>query len=280
MSITGDLSGKKIFVTGGSRGIGLAIALRAARDGASVAIAAKTSDPNPKLPGTIHTAAEEIRAAGGTALPIQCDLRDENQIAESIAQTAAEFGGIDILINNASAINLTPTEATPAKRFDLMFDVNVRGTFLASQAAIPHLRASAEAGRNPHILTLSPPLSMKAKWFQHHVAYTMAKYGMSMCVLGMSEEFRKTGIAVNALWPRTAIDTAALQMIPGIDTAACRTPEILADAAYVILNRSSRETTGNFFVDDEVLASVGVTELDKYSVVPGTKDLLLDFFLD
>jgi citronellol/citronellal dehydrogenase len=280
MSITGDLSGKRIFITGGSRGIGLAIALRAARDGASIAIAAKTSDPNPKLPGTIHTAAEEIRAAGGTALPIQCDLRDENQIADAIAQTAAEFGGIDILINNASAINLTPTEATPAKRFDLMFDVNVRGTFLASQAAIPHLRASAEAGRNPHILTLSPPLSMKAKWFQHHVAYTMAKYGMSMCVLGMSEEFRKTGIAVNALWPRTAIDTAALQMIPGIDTAACRTPEILADAAYVILNRPSKETTGNFFVDDEVLASVGVTELDKYSVVPGTKDFLLDFFLD
>ena len=280
MTITGDLSGKKIFITGGSRGIGLAIALRAARDGASIAIAAKTSDPNPKLPGTIHTAAEEIRAAGGTALPLQCDLRDENQIADAIAQTAAEFGGIDILINNASAINLTPTEATPAKRFDLMFDVNVRGTFLASQAAIPHLRASAEAGRNPHILTLSPPLSMKAKWFQHHVAYTMAKYGMSMCVLGMSEEFRKTGIAVNALWPRTAIDTAALQMIPGIDSAACRTPEILADAAYVILNRPSKETTGNFFVDDEVLASVGVTELDKYSVVPGTKDFLLDFFLD
>jgi citronellol/citronellal dehydrogenase len=280
MTITGDLSGKKIFITGGSRGIGLAIALRAARDGASIAIAAKTSDPNPKLPGTIHTAAEEIRAAGGTALPIQCDLRDENQIADAIAQTAAEFGGIDILINNASAINLTPTEATPAKRFDLMFDVNVRGTFLASQAAIPHLRASAEAGRNPHILTLSPPLSMKAKWFQHHVAYTMAKYGMSMCVLGMSEEFRKTGIAVNALWPRTAIDTAALQMIPGIDTAACRTPEILADAAYVILNRPSKETTGNFFVDDEVLASVGVTDLEGYSVVPGTKDFLLDFFLD
>ena len=280
MTITGDLSGKKIFITGGSRGIGLAIALRAARDGASIAIAAKTSDPNPKLPGTIHTAAEEIRAAGGTGLPIQCDLRDENQIADAIAQTAAEFGGIDILINNASAINLTPTEATPAKRFDLMFDVNVRGTFLTSQAAIPHLRASAEAGRNPHILTLSPPLSMKAKWFQHHVAYTMAKYGMSMCVLGMSEEFRKTGIAVNALWPRTAIDTAALQMIPGIDTAACRTPEILADAAYVILNRPSKETTGNFFVDDEVLASVGVTDLEGYSVVPGTKDFLLDFFLD
>jgi citronellol/citronellal dehydrogenase len=280
MAITGDLSGKKIFITGGSRGIGLAIALRAARDGASVAIAAKTSDPNPKLPGTIHSAAEEIRAAGGTALPIQCDLRDEAQIAAAIAQAAEAFGGVDILINNASAINLTPTEATPAKRFDLMFDVNVRGTFLTSQAAIPHLRASAEAGRNPHILTLSPPLSMKAKWFQHHVAYTMAKYGMSMCVLGMSEEFRKTGIAVNALWPRTAIDTAALQMIPGIDTATCRTPEILADAAYVILNRVSKDCSGNFFVDDEVLASVGVTDLEKYSVVPGTTDFLLDFFLD
>ena len=280
MTISGDLSGKKIFVTGGSRGIGLAIALRAARDGASVAIAAKTSDPNPKLPGTIHSAAEEIRAAGGTALPIQCDLRDEAQIAAAVSQAAETFGGIDILINNASAINLTPTEATPAKRFDLMFDVNVRGTFLTSQAAIPHLRASAEAGRNPHILTLSPPLSMKAKWFQHHVAYTMAKYGMSMCVLGMSEEYRKTGIAVNALWPRTAIDTAALQMIPGIDTAACRTPEILADAAYVILNRISKDCTGNFFVDDEVLASVGVTDLEKYSVVPGTTDFLLDFFLD
>jgi citronellol/citronellal dehydrogenase len=280
MTITGDLSGKKIFITGGSRGIGLAIALRAARDGASVAIAAKTSDPNPKLPGTIHSAAEEIRAAGGKALPIQCDLRDEAQIAAAISQAAETFGGIDILINNASAINLTPTEATPAKRFDLMFDVNVRGTFLTSQAAIPHLRASAEAGRNPHILTLSPPLSMKAKWFQHHVAYTMAKYGMSMCVLGMSEEYRKTGIAVNALWPRTAIDTAALQMIPGIDTATCRTPEILADAAYVILNRVSKDCTGNFFVDDEVLASVGVTDLEKYSVVPGTTDFLLDFFLD
>lgn len=280
MTISGDLSGKRIFITGGSRGIGLAIALRAARDGASVAIAAKTSEPNPKLPGTIHSAAQEIRDAGGIALPIQCDLRDEDQITAAVNQAAQEFGGIDILINNASAINLTPTEATPAKRFDLMFDVNVRGTFLTSQAAIPHLRESAKAGRNPHILTLSPPLSMKAKWFQHHVAYTMAKYGMSMCVLGMSEEFRKTGIAVNALWPRTAIDTAALQMIPGVDTAACRTPEILADAAYVILNRESNDCTGNFFVDDEVLASVGVTDLEKYSVVPGTTDFLLDFFLD
>ena len=275
-----SLAVKRIFITGGSRGIGLAIALKAAADGASVAIAAKTAEVNPKLPGTIYSAAAEIEAAGGVALPIQCDLRDEDQIAASIAKAAAEFGGIDILINNASAINLTKTEATPAKRFDLMFDVNVRGTFLTSQAAIPHLRESAKAGRNPHILTLSPPLSMKAKWFQHHVAYTMAKYGMSMCVLGMSEEFRKEGIAVNALWPRTAIDTAALQMIPGVDTAACRTPEILADAAYIILNRESKSCTGNFFVDDELLASEGITDLEKYSVVPGTKDFLLDFFLD
>jgi citronellol/citronellal dehydrogenase len=275
-----SLAGKRIFITGGSRGIGLAIALKAARDGASVAIAAKTAEVNPKLPGTIYSAAAEIEAAGGVALPIQCDLRDETQIEAAIAKAAAEFGGIDILINNASAINLTKTEATPAKRFDLMFDVNVRGTFLTSQAAIPHLRESAKAGRNPHILTLSPPLSMKAKWFQHHVAYTMAKYGMSMCVLGMAEEFRKEGIAVNALWPRTAIDTAALQMIPGVDTAACRTPEILADAAYIILNRESKGCTGNFFVDDELLASEGITDLEKYSVVPGTTDFLLDFFLD
>lgn len=275
-----SLAGKRIFITGGSRGIGLAIALRAARDGASIAIAAKTADPNPKLPGTIFTAAEEIRAAGGTALPIQCDIRDEEQIEAAIRQAAQEFGGIDILINNASAINLTKTEATPAKRFDLMFDVNVRGTFLTSQAAIPYLRESAEQGRNPHILNLAPPLSMKAKWFKNHTAYTMAKYGMSMCVLGMAEEFKRDGIAANALWPRTAIDTAALAMIPGIDTAACRTPEILADAAYIILNRDSREATGNFYVDDEVLASEGITDLDKYAVVPGTKDFLLDFFLD
>lgn len=274
------LKDKRIFVTGGSRGIGLSIALRAAADGAKIAIAAKTADPHPKLPGTIFTAADEINSAGGVALPIQCDIRDEAQIAEAIEKTASEFGGLDILINNASAINLTPTLATPAKRFDLMFDVNVRGTFLTSQAAIPHLKDSARAGRNPHILNLSPPLSMKAKWFKNHVAYTMAKYGMSMCVLGMSEEFRRDGIAINALWPRTAIDTAALQMIPGVDTAACRKPEILADAAYEILNRPSADCTGNFFVDDEVLASAGITDLDKYSVVPGTKDFLLDFFLD
>ncbi|KRO31159.1 MAG: short-chain dehydrogenase [Actinobacteria bacterium BACL2 MAG-120820-bin50] len=275
-----SLAGKKIFITGGSRGIGLAIAIRAAKDGAMIAIAAKTSEPNPKLPGTIHTAASEITAAGGRALAIQCDLRDENQISAAVDQAAKEFGGIDILINNASAINLTPTLQTPAKRFDLMFDVNVRGTFLTSQAVLPHLQESAKAGRNPHILTLSPPLSMKAKWFRNHVAYTMAKYGMSMCVLGMAEEFKREKIAVNALWPRTAIDTAALAMIPGVDTAACRTPEILADAAYIILNRESASCSGNFFVDDEVLASEGITDLEKYSVVPGTTDFLLDFFLD
>ena len=275
-----SLAGKRMFITGGSRGIGLAIALRAAQDGALIAIAAKTAEANPKLPGTIFSAAKEIEAAGGTALPIQCDIRDEAQIEAAIAKTAETFGGIDILINNASAINLTRTDQTPAKRFDLMFDVNVRGTFLTSQAALPHLRKSAEEGRNPHILNLSPPLSMKAVWFKNHVAYTMAKYGMSMCVLGMAEEFKRDGIAVNALWPRTVIDTAALQMIPGIDALAGRKPEILADAAHIIFNRDAKECTGNFFVDDMVLASEGITDLEKYSVTPGTKDFLLDFFLD
>ena len=275
-----SLAGKRMFITGGSRGIGLAIALRAAQDGALIAIAAKTAEANPKLPGTIFSAAKEIEAAGGTALPIQCDIRDEAQIEAAIAKTAETFGGIDILVNNASAINLTRTDQTPAKRFDLMFDVNVRGTFLTSQAALPHLRKSAEEGRNPHILNLSPPLSMKAVWFKNHVAYTMAKYGMSMCVLGMAEEFKRDGIAVNALWPRTVIDTAALQMIPGIDALAGRKPEILADAAHIIFNRDSKECTGNFFVDDLVLASEGITDLEKYSVNPGTKDFLLDFFLD
>ena len=275
-----SLAGKNIFITGGSRGIGLAIALRAAAYGANIAIAAKTTEANPKLPGTIFTAASEIEAAGGKALPIQCDIRDEDAITAAIGKAAQEFGGLDILINNASAINLTPTEKTPAKRFDLMFDVNVRGTFLTSQAVIPYLRKSAEAGRNPHILTLSPPLSMNPKWFKNHVAYTMSKYGMSMCVLGMAGEFARDGIAVNALWPRTAIDTAALQMIPGVDTDFCRKPEILSDTAYIILNRDAKTTTGNFFVDDEVLASEGITDLEKYSVKPGTTDFLLDFFLD
>ena len=274
------LAGKAIFITGGSRGIGLAIALKAAKDGASIAIAAKTAEAHPQLPGTIFTAAKEIEAAGGTALPIQCDIRDEAAILAAVEQAASAFGGLDILINNASAINLTPTEKTPAKRFDLMFDVNVRGTFLTSQAVIPYLKQSAAAGRNPHILTLSPPLSMKPKWFKNHVAYTMSKYGMSMCVLGMAEEFKRDGIGVNALWPRTAIDTAALHMIPGVDTDFCRTPEILADAAYLILNRDGKDCSGNFFVDDELLAGAGITDLEKYSVKPGTTDFLLDFFLD
>jgi len=273
-----NLAGKKILITGGSRGIGLAIAKRVAADGAMVAIAAKTTEPHPTLPGTIYTAADEIREAGGVALPIQCDLRDEKQIESAVAQAAAEFGGLDILINNASAINLTPTLATPAKRFDLMFSVNVRATFLTSQAAIPYLKESAAAGRNPHILTMSPPLSMSAKWFKPHLAYTMAKYGMSMCVLGLAEEFKRDGISVNALWPRTAIDTAALAMIPGVDTDFCRKPEIISDSAHVILTGSGK--TGNFFIDDEVLASVGITDLDKYSVVPGTTEFLLDFFID
>ena len=275
-----SLAGKRVFVTGGSRGIGLAIALRAARDGASIAIAAKTADPHPKLPGTIFTAASQIEDAGGRALAIQCDIRDENQITDAIEQAAAEFGGIDILINNASAINLTNTESTPAKRFDLMMGVNTRGTFLTSQAAIPHLRKSAQDGRNPHILMLSPPLSMKGKWFKPHLAYTMAKYGMSMCVLGLADELKRDGIAVNALWPRTAIDTAALAMIPGVDTAFWRTTEIISDSAYIILNRESKECSGNFFIDDEVLASAGITDLDKYAVVPGTKEFINDLYID
>ena len=275
-----SLLGKRIFVTGGSRGIGLAIALRAAKDGASIAIAAKTADPHPKLPGTIFTAAKEIEAAGGKALAIQCDIRDENQISAAVEKAAAEFGGLDIVINNASAINLTNTESTPAKKFDLMMGVNTRGTFLTSQAALPYLKKSSQDGHNPHILMLSPPLSMKGKWFKPHLAYTMAKYGMSMCVLGLAEELKRDGIGVNALWPRTAIDTAALAMIPGVDVAFCRTPEIISDSAYIILNRSGKECTGNFFIDDEVLASEGVTDLDKYAVVPGTKEFINDLYID
>jgi citronellol/citronellal dehydrogenase len=275
-----SLKGKRIFITGGSRGIGLAIALRAAADGASIAIAAKTADPNPKLPGTIFTAAAEIEAAGGKALAIQCDIRDENAITAAVNQTAEAFGGIDIVINNASAINLTNTENTPAKRFDLMMGVNTRGTFLTSQAALPYLKKSAQDGFNPHILMLSPPLSMKGKWFKPHLAYTMAKYGMSMCVLGLADELKRDGIGVNALWPRTAIDTAALAMIPGVDTEFCRKPEILSDSAYIIFNRSAKDCTGNFFIDDELLASEGITDLEKYSVVPGTKEFIQDLFVD
>jgi citronellol/citronellal dehydrogenase len=275
------LTGKTLFITGGSRGIGLAIALRAARDGANVAIAAKTTEPNPKLPGTIYTAAAEIEKAGGKALPIACDIRDEAAVRAAVTATVSAFGGIDVLVNNASAISLTGTLATPMKRFDLMVGVNVRGTFLCSQACMPHLEASAAAGRNPHILTLSPPLNLNPRWFRDHVAYTMAKYGMSMCVLGMAEEFRAAGIAVNALWPRSVIATSAIAMIPGAasEMQRMRTPEIMADAAHAILTRDSRTTSGNFFLDDEVLAVAGVTDLSRYAVQPGNP-LLPDLFLD
>jgi len=274
------LHGKTIFISGGSRGIGLAIALRAARDGANIAIAAKTALPNPKLPGTIHTAAAEIIAAGGRALPIECDIREEAAVVGAVAATVAHFGGIDILVNNASAISLTSTLATPMKRFDLMFDVDVRGTFLCSQACLPHLQRAASSGRNPHILMLSPPLALDPKWFAPHVAYTIAKYGMSMCVLGMAEEFRAQGIAVNALWPRTVIATAALAMIPGAreQLAHTRKPEIVADAAHAILRRDARTTTGHFFLDEDVLREAGVTDFDGYAVEPG-KALLPDLFL-
>ena len=275
----GTLKGRTLFVSGGSRGIGLAIARRAGRDGANVIIAAKTDRPNPKLPGTIHSAAEEIEAAGGRCLPVVCDIRDEAQVLAAARQGAEAFDGIDILVNNASAINLTPTEATPIRRFDLMFGVNVRGTFLCTQALLPYLKRSAERGRNPHVLTLSPPLNLDPRWFAPHLAYTMAKYGMSMCVLGHAEEFRAYGVAVNALWPRTVIQTAALQMIPGVQPEHCRTPEIMADAAHCIMVSSAREHTGNFYLDDEVLAANGVTDLDQYSVVPGSKLLLPDLFL-
>jgi citronellol/citronellal dehydrogenase len=275
-----SLEKKTLFITGASRGIGLAIAVRAARDGANVAIAAKSDQPHPKLPGTIHTAAAEIEAAGGRALPMQVDIRDENAVAEAAKRTAEHFGGIDILVNNASAISLTGTMQTPMKRFDLMFGVNVRGTFACSQACIPYLKQSAQAGRNPHILNLSPPLSMKARWFAPHVAYTMAKYGMSMCVLGMSEELKQDGIAVNALWPRTVIATAALNVIPLADPKRGRKPEIMADAAHAILTRESRSCTGNFFIDDEVLTQAGMKDLDQYAVTPGNRDFLPDFFVD
>mgnify|MGYP001240648100 FL=1 len=275
-----SLNGKTLFITGASRGIGLAIALRAARDGANIVIAAKTTEPNPKLPGTIHSAAAEIEAAGGHALALQTDIRDESSVLASVEQAVARFGGIDILVNNASAISLTPTPATPMKRFDLMFGVNVRGTYLCTQACLPHLTASARTGRNPHVLNMSPPLSMKEHWFRQHVAYTMAKYGMSECTLGHAGEFRPLGIAVNSLWPRTAIATAALQMIPGVDIARCRTPQILADAAHLILTSDAAATTGNFFIDDTLLAQHGVTDLEKYSVTPGTTDFVLDFFVD
>jgi citronellol/citronellal dehydrogenase len=271
-----SLRGKTVFITGASRGIGLAIGVAAAREGANVVVAAKSNVPNPKLPGTIHTAAEEIERAGGKALALKCDVRDDAQIAAAVAAAVERFGGIDALVNNASAIHLAGTVETPMKRFDLMFGVNVRGTYACSQACIPHL-ARAE---NPHILNLAPPLSLNPRWFANHVAYTMAKYGMSMCVLGMSEELRDRRIAVNALWPRTVIATAALNLLGGDETAKHgRTPEIVADAAVAILRRDSRSATGNFFIDEDVLRAEGVTDLERYAVKPG-EPLMKDLFLD
>ncbi|GAC1352593.1 MAG: NAD(P)-dependent oxidoreductase [Polyangiales bacterium] len=272
-----SLRGKTLFITGASRGIGKAIALRAARDGANVVIAAKTTEPHPKLPGTIHTAAQEVEAAGGKALPLVVDVRDEAQIGAAVEKAVATFGGIDILVNNASAISLTGTLDTPMKRFDLMHQINTRGTFACSRACIPFLKKAS----NPHILNLSPPLSMKAKWFAPHVAYTMAKFGMSLCVLGMAEELRAEGIAVNALWPRTMIATAAVINLLGGEESAkhSRKPEIMADAAHVILTRKSRSCTGNFFVDDEILREAGVTDFSDYAMQPG-ETLVTDLFLD
>lgn len=277
-----NLQGRTLFITGASRGIGLAIAKRAAADGANIVIAAKTAEPNPKLPGTIYSAAEEVRAAGGQALPLQVDIREEEAVLAAVRQAVMTFGGIDILVNNASAISLTDTEHTPVKRFDLMHSINARGTWLCTQACLPELRKSAQAGRNPHVLNMSPPLSMKTHWFAPHTAYTMAKYGMSMCTLGHAGEFAKYGIAVNSLWPRTAIATAALQMIPGVDLKACRTPEILADAAYLVLTSDAGEpgNTGNFHIDDVLLAAHGQTDLDRYSVTPGNRQFVPDFFVD
>jgi citronellol/citronellal dehydrogenase len=268
-----SLKGKTLFITGASRGIGRAIALRAAADGANIAIASKTDEPNPKLPGTIHTVAEEIVAAGGHALPIAMDVRREEEIEAAVAKAAEAFGGIDIVVNNASALFLAKTPETPMKRFDLMFSVNARGTFATTQAAYRYL-AKAE---NPHVLVLSPPLNLVPAWFADHCAYTMSKYGMSMCVLGMSEEFRPERIAVNALWPRTMIETAASRII-GVASEGCRKPEIMADAAHAILTRDSATCTGNFFIDDAVLAEEGVEDLERYTVMPGSS-LVKDLFV-
>ena len=274
--MAGTLRGRTLFITGASRGIGREIALAAARDGANVAIAAKTAEPHPRLAGTIHSVADEVRAAGGQALAIQLDVRDEQAIAAAIDSAARHFGALDILVNNASAISLTPTAATPAKRFDLMMGVNARATFLCSQAAIPHLRQ----GTNPHILTLSPPIGLRPDWFAPHVAYTMSKYGMSMCTLGMAEELRPHGIAVNSLWPRTTIATAAVEVhFPEEILAASRHPAIMADAAHAILTSEARAHTGNFYIDEDVLRGRGVTDFDRYAVTPGAR-LYTDLFVE
>jgi citronellol/citronellal dehydrogenase len=271
-----SLKGKTVFITGASRGIGREIALRCARDGANIVITAKTAEPHPKLPGTIHSVAREVETAGGKALPIQLDVRDDEAVHQAAGQAAAVFGGIDILVNNASAIMLTDTLATPMKRFDLMFGVNVRGTFVCSQACIPHLARSG----NPHILNLAPPLNMSARWFKDHVAYTMAKYGMSMCTLGMAAELKPRGIAVNSLWPRTTIATAAIEVnFPAEILNASRKPAIVADAAYAIFNRDSREATGNCYIDETVLREEGVKDFEQYALSPGGS-LYTDLFLD
>jgi citronellol/citronellal dehydrogenase len=271
-----SLKGKTLFITGGSRGIGLAIAIKAARDGANVTIAAKTAEPHPKLEGTIYTAAAEIEAAGGKCLPLMVDVRDEQSVAQAIAKTAQTFGGLDIVVNNASAISLTNTQMTDMKRYDLMHQINTRGTFMVSKYAIPHL----EKAENPHILMLSPPLDMKMRWFAPHLAYTMAKYGMSMCVLGLAGELAPKGIAVNALWPRTTIATAAVQNLLGGDkmVQASRTPEMLADAAYMVFNKSSRSFSGQFLIDDNFMAGEGVTDFTPYRVDPSVP-LMPDFFV-
>jgi citronellol/citronellal dehydrogenase len=272
-----DLSGRTMFMSGGSRGIGLAIALRAARDGANVALIAKTTEPHPKLEGTIYTAAEQIEEAGGKALPLPGDIRNEDQVLDAVQKTVDQFGGIDIVVNNASAIQIEGSETLPMKRYDLMQNINTRGTFLVSRACVPHLKQ----GTNPHVLTLSPPLNIKPHWFQHHLAYTIAKYGMSMCTLGMAVEYADDGIAFNSLWPRTIIATAAVQNLLGGDEAMARSrrPEILADAAHAVLVRDSRECTGNFFIDDEVLAEDGITDLSAYTY-GDSGSLQTDIFLD
>ena len=270
------LAGKTLFITGSSRGIGREIALRSARDGANVVITGKTVEPHPKLAGTIHSVAAEVESAGGKALALQLDVRDEEAIADGVRRAVEAFGGIDILVNNASAISLTPTEATPARRFDLMMSVNVRATFLCSQACIPHLRKAA----NPHILTLSPPLGMSPKWFKGHVAYTISKYGMSMCTLGMAEELKSAGIAVNSLWPRTTIATAAVEVhFPEAILRASRHATIMADAAHAILTSEARGNTGNFYIDEDVLRRRGEKDFGRYAVAPGTP-LFVDLFVD
>jgi citronellol/citronellal dehydrogenase len=271
-----SLQGKTLFITGASRGIGLAIALKAAKDGANIAIAAKTDTPNPKLKGTIHTAADEVEKAGGKALAIVCDIRDEESVRNGLAQTAQKFGGIDIVVNNASAINLAPVEQLEMKRFDLMHQVNARGTFMVSKHAIPYL----EKASNPHIMTMSPPLDMQEKWFAGHTGYTMAKFGMSMVVLGLAGELRPKGIAVNALWPRTTIATAAIENLLGGEKVMkmSRKPEIIADAAYRLFHKPAREFTGNFLIDDSFLASEGVTDFEQYRITPNSS-LAPDFFV-